>query len=178
MLTIIQLWTAAHTECWLKFTIIVHISRIPFHSWHTKRENNLNLCKRCSVWDDVCLAVYLQSNKVRRLPIICAYMYGHSEYLMASHEVQGQFTIWLHTSQSRWFICIWSPLGIEAGMFPGWPYQVTWPVDLLVLVYDSYMDSFITVKFLYSIYIIGMFGFVNDCRPVDHFSESNPQQVS
>lgn len=61
-------------------------------------------------------------------------LYGHSEYLLASHEAQSQFTKWPRSSRRRWFFCIWSPLGIDGGLYFGGPYQVPWQSILLQLV--------------------------------------------
>lgn len=60
-------------------------------------------------------------------------LYGHSEYLLASHEVLSQFTEWPRSSRRRWFFCIWSPLGIDGGLYFGGPYQVPWQSILLRL---------------------------------------------
>lgn len=76
---------------------------------------------------------------------IFVYMYGHSEYLIASHEVESQFTAWPCTSQRRWFVSIWSPLGIDAGLYFRRPYQVTCQPNLPVLEYD-FRVTFITVN--------------------------------
>lgn len=72
-------------------------------------------------------------------------MHGHSEYLIASHEVLSQFTVWPCSSKRRWFVCIWSPLGIDTGLYSGRPYQVTWQPNLPRLVRDLRV-TFITVN--------------------------------
>ncbi len=72
-------------------------------------------------------------------------MYGHSEYLVASHEVQSQFTAWPCCSWRRRFFCIWSPLGIDAGLYWGRPYQVTWQTNVSQLVCD-FRVTYISVK--------------------------------